>query len=191
MAAGSGGQLSQQEIEDISDGKNPYVEPHHAPTLDARNKNPIIGAPGTGAAAALEQEFELNMPRVPTAEYVDKFRQQLKHLQSTLPEKDPDITKLAAHINAVGRSILGIGNTQQQKALQDATDKVEADRPETPPFLKKFLPNNDAVDKAKARDAVRRGATPEQAAESVKKQNQTRADQVPQRNKSVLDLVPR
>lgn len=183
------GALTKTEMESLARGENPYVKAHEVAALKHRNDNPIIGTPGTGNAAALASEYELNWQ--PSLAYVNSYRAKLKHLQSTIGEKDPDITKLAQHINADTRSILGIGNVKQGKDLQDVTDRVDANQTEVPPFLKKFLPNNEAVDKATARGAVRRGATPEQAAESVKKKNDAKKDAVPERNKRVLDLVPR
>jgi len=122
----------------------------------------------------------------------------LRHLQQQLGRPNADITKFANELQGdqtamENQSISRDANEIQRenRVIRNMQTEYDAFKQQLPPSLQRLFGNQDSQNKAKI-ETIFRTQGPEAARkylESVTKQQQQKVEQIPERNRGVIDLT--
>jgi len=185
------GNLSQDAMNDMLAGRNPYITPREAHTLNEVNSNPPTGA-GSNAAKAIWMEYtsgERSMSRI------SKTRAALNHLQSMTGEPDKFIIQYLRDLQTDESVVVTQGIARDNNRIQQdnrAIHNMEVSYDawvDQNPFLKSILGNRSTQEKAQIRDTYNKfGRDAAQLMlEGFINRNKARTDAIPQRHKDVIE----
>jgi hypothetical protein len=183
--------LSDSDIQDAIDKKNPYITPEKALHFQKLKAEGIKGdkAPVTAimssyhavdrspaAIARTRKELLQLQSQVGPNDWIDKALNELQTDVSTLTTQG-----IALQANEIARNNREIGNLQ---------NSLEAGKAPMLPALRQLLPNTDQVDKAKVKEIYQKDgkAAAEAFVKDKVEQKKSKVESIPPQTKKVLEL---
>jgi hypothetical protein len=175
------GDLLDSEIQDMLDGKHPYVTAAEARSVKAINDNPPSGA-GSNQVRAIMEEYHSGPSSFGR---INAARQQLQHFRRTQVGPNALIDKAFNELQTDERTMTGIDASRINQASRAAQTEYDADNPQ-PPFN---IPGSAAKrkqDKAKIDQAVRKGLDPKPIIQGSKTETKAKVEATPEKMKDVI-----
>lgn len=181
------GLLNAAEIEAAKSGRNGFISPTRARELEHINES-AASTEADQQVAAIMQEYRLGET---SFNRITNARVQLQRLSTTLGKPSKSLSKAADELQTDERSLRGITAQETMAKQKDAMDTFTSQKPSVPMpgIIGQIQKNRDEADKAKIRMRVRSGQDPKAAVDSVLKERKAEADALPERDKTILNLV--
>jgi len=178
------GLLSDAFLNAAMSGLDPYVKPEEGRALKAINDNPPTGEGSNNVRAIMSDYY--SQPR--STQNIENARKRLNALQADLGRPNPLIMKANNELQSDQSVVENIDVQKQNHAITAAKDTYDATKPPMPSFLNNLLGNQDARNKAKIADAIRKGQDPKAAIEKGSKEQKRTLDSISNSNKKVMEI---
>ena len=182
------GALPDNVLEGALKGEDPFISPDKARQYKTINSNPPIG--GGGGSLSIRVVMQEYHSGPSTQKRIEKARSNLLGLIKELNQADPLIDKAFNELQTDERTMRGINAAELSAGIKFAEDEYKANIPPVlPGRLGTIQRNQQASDLSELRNQIRRGKKPIEAVNEMLKKRQKDAKDMPDRTKSVLDLL--
>lgn len=177
------GLLSDDWLRRAMNNENPLIGPVRAKELKSVNDNPP-GAEGNDSVRAIMTKYALGDP---TLDRIRTARRELNSLQGQSGRSSEALKDAGLKLQSDERGLESINVQRSNQRVTAATEIYDATKPIIP-FSSPMFQNMEKRDRASVRNKAREGMDPKAAAETKVKQSQERLNNIPERQKKVLEL---
>ncbi len=179
--------LTDADIREAKENKNPYVSPKEALEYERLRDAPATKTADV-AVATMRQRYLLGASSIAR---ILAFRQELHDLLAQSGEPNEEGVKFADELQTDERTMLGIDAQKQSRAEQLAVQDYKAGQKTGTgiPFLDAITKAEEKIGEARVRAAVKRGADPATAVERERKRQEKKTPPLSKAETDKLTII--